>query len=79
MMNETQFLISLIICPAFTIMLAAVFSNIKAMMSPIYANFFSISSSFVPYITDRLDGIGKLAGIPLHFATRFCLLEMLSR
>ena len=25
-------------------------------------------------ITDRLDGIGKLAGIPLHFATRYCII-----
>ena len=30
----------------------------------------SISGSFVIYIIDRLDGIGKLAGMPLLFATR---------
>ena len=32
----------------------------------------SIWGSFVIYITDRLDGIGKLTGMPLLFATRYC-------
>ena len=31
----------------------------------------SILGLFVLYITEILDGVGNLAGMPLHFATRY--------